>query len=226
MAAQSLRAGSGARAAGQSAGGDEARLVRGLRAGCDDAYAELVRRYGDRLLAVARRYLGDDEDARDAVQETFLAAFRAIDRFAGAATLGTWLHRIAANAALMILRRRRCRPELTVDGGELGPMADAWHLRRHPAGAVGPQAEARADAAAEARELAAFVRAAIARLPPSHQEVIVLRDLGGLDTVEIAGRLGLSANAVKLRAHRARLSLRGRLAARAAELMPGRRQTA
>jgi RNA polymerase sigma-70 factor, ECF subfamily len=193
---------------------DERSLVRGLRAGCEEAYAELVRRYGERLYEVARRVVGDEEDARDAVQETFLAAYRAIDRFAGTAALATWLHRVAVNAALMILRRRRSRPELRVAGGELGAMVDARQLRT-PAAWSG-----RADVDAERRELAALVRACIAELPPSHQAILLLREIGGLDTVETAGRLGLSANAVKLRAYRARLALRNLIAAHAPEMVP------
>ena len=86
-------------------------LLSGLRAGSDDAFAVLVGTHTGRMLAVARRYLGNEEDARDAVQDAFLSAFRAIDRFEGEAKLSTWLHRIVVNACLMKLRTRRRRPE-------------------------------------------------------------------------------------------------------------------
>jgi RNA polymerase sigma-70 factor (ECF subfamily) len=203
----------GGRAAARPTYEDEQSLVRGLRAGCEEAYGELVRLHAEKLYEVARRILGDAEDARDAVQETFIATHRAIHRFAGTAALSTWLHRVAVNAALMILRRRRRRPELPLDGGDLGSLLDARHLR-------GPSSWGTADAEAERRELIAFVHACIAELPASHREVLLLREIGGHGTVEIAGRLGLSANAVKLRAYRARQALRSRVIARAAELVP------
>lgn len=188
MEQERLLEGPGGRAAVWPSYDDERSLVRGLRAGCDEAYAELVHRYGERLYEVARRVLGDEEDARDAVQETFLAAYRAIDRFAGTAAIATWLHRVAINAALMILRRRRSRPELRVDGDELGAMIDAHQLRTLAAWG------GRADVDAERREVAAAVRACIAELPPSHRAVLLLREIGGLDTFETAGRLGRAAS--------------------------------
>src|SRR5215217_2188035 len=81
-------------------------LVARLKAGDADAYEELVRLHGGRMLAVARRFLRDDEAARDAVQDAFLSAFRGIGRFDGHAQVSTWLHRIVVNAALMRLRTR------------------------------------------------------------------------------------------------------------------------
>ncbi len=80
----------------------EAELVAGLRRSDDAAFELLVRSYGGRLLQVARRFL-KEEDARDALQEAFLSAFKSIDRFDGKAKISTWLHRIVVNAALMRL---------------------------------------------------------------------------------------------------------------------------
>src|SRR3990172_9044286 len=90
-------------------------LVLRLRAGGDAALSELVRENGGRLLAVARRLLRSEEDARDAVQEAFLNAFRGIERFDGAARLSTWLHRIVINACLMKLRTRGRKPEQPIE---------------------------------------------------------------------------------------------------------------
>jgi DNA-directed RNA polymerase specialized sigma24 family protein len=84
---------------------------QGLRCGQDKAFERLVREHTGRLLAVARRLLGSEPDAQDAVQEAFLSAFKAIGQFTGAAKLSTWLHRIVVNAALMKLRSRRRKPE-------------------------------------------------------------------------------------------------------------------
>src|SRR5262249_25948986 len=90
---------------------DERRLVLALRAGERAAFEALVRTYSGRLLAGPRRLLRDEEHGRHALQETLLSAFRAIAGFQGDARLGTWLHRIAVNCALMKLRARRCRPQ-------------------------------------------------------------------------------------------------------------------
>ena len=89
---------------------EEAKLVAALQRGEAQAYERLVRANTPRMLVVARRYLQTDEDARDAVQEAFVSAFRAIDRFEGGAQLSTWLHRIVVNACLMRLRTRRRKP--------------------------------------------------------------------------------------------------------------------
>ena len=86
---------------------DEAALVARLQAGEDDAFAACLRTYCGRLLAAARRILGNEEDARDAVQDAFLSAFKEIGNFLGQSRLGTWLHRIVVNAALGRLRRSR-----------------------------------------------------------------------------------------------------------------------
>jgi hypothetical protein len=93
----------------------EAQLLEGLRRGENGAFETLVRQYGSRLLAVARRLLGNEHDAQDVLQEAFLSAFKAIDQFTGNAKLSTWLHRIVVNAALMKLRGRRRRPEESIE---------------------------------------------------------------------------------------------------------------
>src|SRR5213592_1666690 len=94
---------------------DEAKLVSGLRARDDRAFEQVVRDYGGRLLAVARKFLPNEEDARDAVQDAFLSAFKAIDQFQGQARLSTWLHRIVINAALAKLRRAHPKDERSID---------------------------------------------------------------------------------------------------------------
>jgi hypothetical protein len=93
----------------------DARLIERLRAGDNAAYEELINLTGGRLLAVARRMLGREEDAQDAVQDVFLSAFKSLDRFDGRSLLTTSLHRICVNACLMKLRSRRRRPERNID---------------------------------------------------------------------------------------------------------------
>jgi RNA polymerase sigma-70 factor (ECF subfamily) len=181
--------------------GDETRLLAALRDGDQDAFAEVVRRYGGRMLAVARRMLRAEEEARDAVQEAFVSAFKAIGRFQGSARLSTWLHRIVVNAALMRLRRQRRKPEGSID--ELLPRFDENGTWEHePSHWITPVE------LAERRETRVIVRECIERLPMSFRTVLVMRDLEELDTDETANALGLSVTAVKTRLHRARQALR------------------
>lgn len=181
---------------------DEQALVERLRAGEDAAYEELVRTRGARMLAVARRFLRSEEDARDAVQESFISAFKAIDRFEGGARLSTWLHRIVVNAALMKLRSQKRRPETSIE--ELLPrFREDGHFAEPPAEWQRP-----ADELLERRETREQVRAAIDRLPESYRTVLLLRDIEDLDTAETAQALGITANAAKIRLHRARQALR------------------
>src|SRR5437867_5949365 len=83
---------------------EEAALLQRLRAGDEAAFEVLVRTYGGRLMTAAHRILGSEEDARDAVQEAFLSAFRSLGGFEGHSRLSTWIHQIAINASLMKLR--------------------------------------------------------------------------------------------------------------------------
>ena len=184
---------------------DEQRLLARLREGEDAAFEELVRTHGGRMLAVARRFLPSEDDARDAVQDAFLNAFRSIDRFEGNARLSTWLHRIVANAALMKLRTRRRKPETPIDDLLPGFLEDG-HLEK-PAE---PWRKLPEDAASQS-ELRAIVLSAIEQLPEGYRNVLLLRDIEDLDTEETAKLMGLTPNAVKTRLHRARQALRGLL---------------
>ncbi len=188
-----------------AAGADEAALVARLRAGDEAAYAELVRRHGGRMLAVARRYLDSDEAARDCVQDAFVAAFKALDRFEGRSSLATWLHRITVNAALQTMRRRGYKDEVAVDPWQ--PTFDEDGFREGPSELTALGAEeliARADVRAE-------VRAAIDRLPASYRNVLLLRDIEGLSIKEVAEMLEVSENNAKVRLHRARNALKKEL---------------
>jgi RNA polymerase sigma-70 factor (ECF subfamily) len=180
-------------------------LLRGLRAGDEAAYERLIRAFGGRMLAAARRILPTEEDAEDAVQEAFLSAFEKLDQFHGDAKLGTWLHRIAINAALMRLRRLRSRKEQDIEA-LLPRFTGGGHFEHQPA----PWAEA-ADEPVLREELRAGVREAIASLPDNYRIPLVLRDIEGLDNQELAAQLGVTVNAAKIRVHRARLALRALL---------------
>lgn len=157
------------------------------------------------MLSVARRYLREEQDARDAVQEAFLSAFKAIGRFEEGSRLSTWLHRITVNAALMKIRGRGRRPEESLEDLQPKFEPDGHHVE------IPAPWDERADAILEREERARTVREAIDRLPEMHRTVLLLRDIEGQDTREAAGALGISENAVKVRLHRARLALRTQL---------------
>jgi RNA polymerase sigma-70 factor (ECF subfamily) len=177
-------------------------LLARLRAGEESCFEELVRATSPRLLATLRRMLHSEEDARDALQETFLAAFRALGTFQGKSALSTWLHRIAVNAALMKLRSRQRHPEDPID--DLLPRFHADGHRVLEAEGPAPTAEEVLDG----EQRSAAVRRCIERLPESHRTVLLLRDIEELGTEETARALGISAEAVKMRLHRARQALR------------------
>lgn len=177
-------------------------LLARLKAGEDAAYEELVREHTPRMLAVARRFLGSEDDARDAVQEAFVSAFKAIGGFEGQSRISTWLHRIVVNAALMKLRRRRRKPEESIE--DLLPKFIEDGHRVAAAGEYGASPELDL----ERDETRNFVRAAIDRLPDTYRNVLLLRDIEELNTEESARLLGVTENAVKIRLHRARQALR------------------
>ena len=162
-------------------GADERALLARLRAGENAAFEQLIRAYGGRLLAVARRFLPAEEDARDAVQEAFVSA---------------------VNAALMKLRTRRRKPEQSIEDLLPGFLEDG-HLER-------PASPWRKNAleGLERDELRVLMHEKIQALPESYRNVLLLRDIEELDTQETAELMGISQGAVKTRLHRARLALR------------------
>jgi len=174
-------------------------LVARLQAGDPDAYETLVRAHSGRLLSVARRFLPNNEDAQDAVQEAFIKAFRAIGTFEARAQLHTWLHRILVNTALMKIRSRKRRPEESID--DLLPTFQAD-------GHQTTESRDWSDAIFERKETAAIVRQAIAQLPNHYRVVLTLRDIEERDTIETATALGTTTTVVKVRLHRARQALR------------------
>jgi RNA polymerase sigma-70 factor (ECF subfamily) len=180
----------------------ESQLLERLRAREPAAFEQLVRQYSGRLLAVARRFLNNEEDARDAVQDAFLSAFRSVDRFEGSAQLGTWLHRIVVNASLMKLRRRQRKPERSIE--DLLPKFQADGHHADPVVAWGPSP----GEMLQTEETRRQVREAIDRLPENYRTVLLLRDIEGVDNDETARLLGETVAAVKTRLHRARLALR------------------
>jgi RNA polymerase sigma-70 factor (ECF subfamily) len=180
---------------------EEDALVNALRRGEEWAFEAMVRTYGGRLLAVARRYTATDEDARDVVQTVYLNAFRSFGQFKGGARLSTWLHRIAVNTALMKLRSARRRPEESIDDLLPAFQEDGHHVEQFS------EWSTPADRLLEQAQTRATVRACIMQLPEQYRTVLMLRDIDELSTQEVATMMDITPNAVKVRLHRARQAL-------------------
>lgn len=176
-------------------------LLAALRRGEEWAFETMVRLFGARLLAVARRFVKNEEDARDVVQSSYLSAFRSLAEFEGNAQLSTWLHRIVVNTALMKLRSARRKPEESIEALLPAFQEDGHHVERFS------DWSAPADRLLEQKETRATVRACIERLPEGYRTVLVLRDIEELSTQEVAEMLTMTTTAVKVRLHRARQAL-------------------
>lgn len=182
---------------------DDAALVERVRAGDEAAVRALVRRHNRRLFRVARGILRDDGEAEDVVQETYFRAFAHLARFRGEAGFATWLTRIALNEALGRLRRRR--PEEN-GAGMAEAVADDPRIVAFPAPpSPTPEAEA---GRSQAR---ALLEPLIDELPPAFRVVVILRDVEGMTTAEVATHLGIRAETAKTRLHRGRRLLRAAL---------------
>ena len=173
-----------------------------LRRGDEDAWEEVVRAHGARLLAVARRIVRDEQLARDCLQNALVQAYLKIGTFEERAALTSWLHRIVVNSALMAVRSRKRLGEESLD--DLLPAFDQYGQRLSESGLHAPTPE-ELFARADAREV---VERAIDALPDGHRMVLLLRDFEELSIQEVAELMQLTPNAVKIRLHRARAALK------------------
>lgn len=185
-------------------------LVARAQKGDGQAFAELVSRHQRQLYRLALRMTGSEADAQEVLQEAFLNAYQKLPNFRGEAQFSSWLYRIAANSALMRLRRKRRAPD---------------SLPEQPLELTGPRFSAdgnldpaprsdwsqRADDKLLSRELGTAIDGAVKALPEDYRTVFLLKDVDGLSNEEIASALDLTVPAVKSRLHRARLALREQL---------------
>ncbi len=170
---------------------DEPNLIKRSCAGNFDAFEHLVRAHQDRIYNLAYRITGNHEDAADAAQDAFVRAYQALPRFRGEASFSTWLHRIATNTALDLVRRRPEVPPVELPADHAGPDDPAAEAHR--------------------REVNRRVHAAVGRLPEEYRVVVVLRDFQGLAYDEIARALHVPIGTVRSRLSRGRETLRGLL---------------
>lgn len=171
--------------------GPDAALIAAAQAGDRRAIDELLARYEQAIYRFGLRMCGDEDSAREVLQETMLAVFRNLPGFRGQAALSTWLYQIARS--FCIKQRRGVRPSAPLD-------ADI------PAQAPTP------DMQLHAHRIGQALAEAIAALPAEQREVLVLRDVEGLSAQEAADIVGIEVGALKSRLHRARMALRTRLA--------------
>ncbi len=177
---------------------EEARRFGRCKAGDSAGSADLVLLHLDAIYNALYRLLGNEEDARDAAQETFLKAYRSLRRFRGDSRFGTWLYRIAINTALSVRRRRKSAPRLislSSAGGE-------------DRGFDPPSATVEASETASMSEEAEMAQEALMALNEEQRHIIVLHDINGHSYAEIAEILGCASGTVKSRLHTARVSQR------------------
>jgi len=169
---------------------EDRELVEQFARADSHAFDAIVQRYEQRVYAIALRMTGNIEDARDAMQDVFLSALRALRSFRGDAQLSTWFHRVAVNASLDMLRKRKRHvAEPIEEAGE------------RPSDDIGPE-----DAAARAAR-AAEVQRALLHVSDDHRAVLVLHDLQDLDYAQTAAALDIPVGTVKSRLHRARIEM-------------------
>jgi RNA polymerase sigma-70 factor (ECF subfamily) len=164
----------------------ERELVLSAQGGSREAFAELVRAHQRRAYAVARAIVLDHHDAEDAVQDGFLHAYRALARFRPGEPFGAWLHRIVANAALDLQRRRKVRNAAVLPETIALPFRDPG----------------------ESDELRRRLSAALEGLPERQRSVIVLHDVEGFRHAEIGEMLGIPEGTARSDLHHARAALR------------------
>jgi RNA polymerase sigma-70 factor (ECF subfamily) len=185
----------------------DAALVEALRNGDPQAMEQFVETYADRAYRLTLRITGSKEDAEEATQDALWTAGRKIHTFKGDSAFGSWLYRIAANAAYMKLRARKAKArEIAIE--DVLPSLDDGGLHFEPMDDWSPRVEEQTLNG----ELRDVLDAAIAELPPDYRTALVLHDIEGLPNPDVAETLGISLPAVKSRIHRSRLYLRKRLA--------------
>ncbi|HUM10771.1 MAG TPA: sigma-70 family RNA polymerase sigma factor [Myxococcaceae bacterium] len=182
---------------------DDRTLLTRAQGGEMSAFEALVARHEDKVYGLALRMTRSEADAAEITQDTFLSAYQHLAEFRGEAAFGSWVHRIAANNALMRLRRQRV---LDIVSDELaGPeFTDRGNLAEVPES----DWSKRADDKVLDDELGRAIQVATDALPEGYREVFLLKDVEGLSYEEISEMVGISVPAVKSRLHRARLALR------------------
>ena len=178
---------------------EEAKIIRAVVDGNTNAFEDLVLEYQKQVYHIALKMTGNEEDAFDLSQETFLKAYRALPTFRGEAGFGSWLYRMEANLCIDFLRRKKRRGE-----GQIISLDTEEEDRRPP---ELPDLRYEPQSALEKKELREKVRSGLQRLPHEQRLILVLRDVEGFSYQEIADALKMEVGTVKSRIYRARAHL-------------------
>ena len=173
---------------------NERELIARLQQRDEAAFEELIRQYEKKVYTLCFRMCGSSEDAEEAAQDTFLALWRGIDRFRQESSLSTWIYRLASNACIDTLRRRKKQNAVSLDDEEL--FVDAVDTSPQP------------QEAAERREAQKLLQEGLMSLPEEYRKVLILREIEGLSYTEIAESASLELGTVKSRISRGRALLR------------------
>ena len=171
------------------------------------AFEELVTRYQDKVYRLAFRFVRNESEAKEIVQDTLLTVWRKLDGFKGDSQFGSWLYRVTANNALMRLRSQRRHAEVSTEELPSGFM-DTQQAAYGQVTSPGENWSKRPDEQMQSDELRLQIQTAVDGLPEIYRTVFLVRDVDGLSTEETAVALGLSVPTVKTRLHRARMALR------------------
>jgi len=176
---------------------EEAKVIRAVLDGNTNAFEDLVLAHQKSVYHITLKMTGNEEDAFDLSQETFLKAFRSLGTFRGESGFGSWICRMAANLTIDFLRKKKRRggDPRSLDEEEAGRPADLPDLRYEPQDAL------------ERKELREAIRAALGKLPEEQRLILVLRDVEGYSYSDIARILRLELGTVKSRIYRARANL-------------------
>jgi RNA polymerase sigma-70 factor (ECF subfamily) len=191
-----------AAAPGASSVSDE-ELVARARNKDFGAFEQLLDRYEDKIFRLAYRFVRNETEAKEVLQDTFLSIWRKLDTFKGDSQFGSWLYRVAANTALMRLRSQRRHPEVSTEELPIGYLDNFGQLPT-----PGENWAKRPDDELQSEELRRHIQTAVDGLPEIYRTVFILRDVEGLSTEETGEILGISVPTVKTRLHRARIALR------------------
>jgi RNA polymerase sigma-70 factor (ECF subfamily) len=167
------------------------------------AFEQLLDRYEDKIFRLAYRFVRNETEAKEVLQDTFLSIWRKLDTFKGDSQFGSWLYRVAANTALMRLRSQRRHPEVSTEELPIGYLDNYGQLPT-----PGENWAKRPDDELQSDELRRHIQSAVDGLPEIYRTVFILRDVEGLSTEETGDILGISVPTVKTRLHRARIALR------------------
>jgi len=183
----------------------EEQLIAQLKKGNFDSFEFIVREYGGYLLIIAKRYLLNETDAEDAVQDTYLHAFSAIATFEGRASLKSWLHRIVINKSLMKIRSNKRRPVELIDDNSSFFDTNGKRIETETEITLSLEKLIANDSQRE------HIKAQIYQLPQMAKNLLLLKDIEGYSTKEIAELLDISLPSVKTGLHRARLLLKKKI---------------